>query len=50
VVKSIRLCSELFSLENGLFTPTFKLKRFEAKKKFEKEIQQMYAELATGAN
>lgn len=44
-VKKIHIHSEAFSLENNLLTPTFKLKRFEAKQKFEDEIKGMYAEL-----
>jgi long-chain acyl-CoA synthetase len=31
-----------FSMENDLLTPTFKLKRAEAKKYFLKEIKEMY--------
>lgn len=31
-----------FSMENDLLTPTFKLKRAEAKKYFLKEIKSMY--------
>lgn len=42
-VKKIYLTSEEFTVENDLLTPTFKLKREIAKKKFEKEIETMYA-------
>jgi len=42
-VKGIHLSHELFSVENGILTPTFKLKRNEAKKKFQAEINEMYA-------
>jgi long-chain acyl-CoA synthetase len=42
-VKKIYLTSEEFTVENDLLTPTFKLKREIAKKKFAKEIETMYA-------
>jgi len=42
-VKAIHLSHELFSVENGILTPTFKLKRNEAKKKFQTAINEMYA-------
>jgi long-chain acyl-CoA synthetase len=42
VVKSIYLDHQLFSVENGLFTPTFKLKRHEAKIKYQDAINAMY--------
>ena len=32
MVRSVFLTEELFSVENGLLTPTFKVKRNEAKK------------------
>jgi len=34
------------SVTNGLLTPTFKLKRHEAKKKYSAVIEQMYADTA----
>eukprot|EP00529_Nitzschia_sp_RCC80_P015826 CAMPEP_0113450026 /NCGR_PEP_ID=MMETSP0014_2-20120614/5609_1 /TAXON_ID=2857 /ORGANISM="Nitzschia sp." /LENGTH=701 /DNA_ID=CAMNT_0000341335 /DNA_START=75 /DNA_END=2180 /DNA_ORIENTATION=+ /assembly_acc=CAM_ASM_000159 len=40
---AIHLSDELFSVENDLLTPTFKLKRHPAKLRFEKEIERMYA-------
>jgi len=43
-VKKIHLTAEDFSVTNGLLTPTFKLKRHEAKKKFAAVIEQMYSE------
>ena len=41
-VKTIHLVEELFSVENNLLTPTFKLKRNIAQKKFEKELNALY--------
>lgn len=41
--KSIHLSDMHFSVEDGLLTPTFKLKRPQAREKFEKEIEHMYA-------
>ncbi len=41
-VRKFKLTSEAFSVENDLLTPTFKIKRPQAKKVFEKEIQAMY--------
>ncbi|MGK3758254.1 MAG: long-chain acyl-CoA synthetase [Bacillariaceae sp.] len=42
IPKSIYLSDEEFSVENGLLTPTFKLKRQQAREKYEKEIERMY--------
>ena len=36
-----------FSVENNMLTPTFKLKRPEARKAFASEIERMYAESST---
>ena len=47
-VRAIHLHDELFSVENGLFTPTFKLKRPQARDKFGREIERMYRELNAG--
>nr|CAG8435823.1 11895_t:CDS:2 [Entrophospora candida]CAG8437909.1 12134_t:CDS:2 [Entrophospora candida] len=44
-IKNIYLTSEPFSVENGMFTPTFKLKRHQAKLHFKKQIDEMYAEI-----
>lgn len=44
-VRNIHLVAEAFTLENGLLTPTFKIKRPQAKAFFEKEIVLMYEEL-----
>lgn len=48
-VKNIHLEHELFTVDNDLLTPTFKLKRFEAKQKYQKEIDALYAELSSPA-
>ncbi|CEF99823.1 AMP-dependent synthetase/ligase [Ostreococcus tauri] len=42
-VRAIELSPELFSVENGLFTPTFKLKRPQALERFKHSIDAMYA-------
>ncbi|CAH1443648.1 unnamed protein product [Lactuca virosa] len=44
--KAVTLVAEPFSVENGLLTPTFKVKRPQAKAYFAKEISNMYAELS----
>jgi long-chain acyl-CoA synthetase len=41
--KALHFSDELFSVENGLLTPTFKLKRQQARDRYEKEIEVMYA-------
>ena len=43
--KAIMLCSELFSVENGLLTPTFKLKRIALKSKFMETFVKLYNQL-----
>ncbi|CAG8503813.1 3668_t:CDS:2 [Racocetra fulgida] len=45
-VKNICLISESFSVENDLLTPTFKLKRHQARIKFQKEIETLYSEIS----
>jgi long-chain acyl-CoA synthetase len=45
VVKDIYVHDKLFSVENDLLTPTFKLKRPQAKKYFEKQIEELYKNL-----
>jgi long-chain acyl-CoA synthetase len=45
IPKSIHLSDNPFTVEDGLLTPTFKLKRQQARDKFEKEIERMYAEM-----
>ncbi|XP_044483371.1 long chain acyl-CoA synthetase 7, peroxisomal [Mangifera indica] len=45
--KSVTLVPEPFSVENDLLTPTFKIKRPQAKAHFAKAISNMYAELSS---
>jgi len=42
VPREFTLTLEPFSVENGLLTPTMKLKRKAAQEYFKKEIQDMY--------
>ena len=44
-VKNIFLNPELFSVENGLLTPTLKAKRNDLRHHFSREIQDMYTAL-----
>ncbi|KAK6911543.1 AMP-binding enzyme, C-terminal domain [Dillenia turbinata] len=44
--KAVTLVLEPFTVENGLLTPTFKIKRPQAKAYFAQAISNMYAELA----
>ena len=44
-VKAIAVEAEAFAVENGLLTPTFKLKRPQAKKKYADAIAGLYAQL-----
>ncbi|XP_052189752.1 long chain acyl-CoA synthetase 6, peroxisomal isoform X2 [Diospyros lotus] len=45
-VKAVTLVLEPFTMENGLLTPTFKIKRPQAKAYFSRAIADMYAELS----
>ncbi|CAF2089335.1 unnamed protein product [Brassica napus] len=45
--KAVTLVPEPFTLENGLLTPTFKVKRPQAKAYFAEAISKMYAEIAS---
>ena len=42
-VKRIHVTNELFSVENGTLTPTFKIKRKDATAKYQKELDALYA-------
>ncbi|KAL5566075.1 hypothetical protein UlMin_029239 [Ulmus minor] len=44
--KAVTLVREPFTLENGLLTPTFKIKRPQAKAHFARVISEMYSELS----
>lgn len=44
-IKGVYLASEPFSLENGLLTPTLKLKRPESTKAFRDEIDGLYRQV-----
>ncbi|KAI9594291.1 hypothetical protein BDF19DRAFT_445496 [Syncephalis fuscata] len=48
--KNIRLSLEPFSIENNLLTPTLKLKRMESRDYYRTVIDEMYAELTSGAD
>lgn len=42
-IRKVHLTSTMFSPENDLVTPTMKIKRFNVKQYFAKEIQELYA-------
>lgn len=44
-VRAIHLDSELFSVDNGLLTPTFKMKRKQLQEKYERVIESLYASM-----
>ncbi|KAI9249485.1 hypothetical protein BDA99DRAFT_523921 [Phascolomyces articulosus] len=48
--KAIRLVTDPFTIENGLLTPTLKVKRPEARKYYEKEIDELYQELGSATD
>ncbi len=44
-VAAVHLTPDLFSVENGLMTPTFKLKRLQASAAFKAAIAALYEQL-----
>lgn len=46
MVKAIVLNAEMFSVDNGILTPTFKLKRSNARDVFRAQIDDMYDSIA----
>jgi len=44
-VAAVHLTPDLFSVENGMMTPTFKLKRPQASAEFKSAIATMYQQL-----
>jgi len=48
LVRAVYLESEPFSVDNELLTPTFKLKRPQLQKKYQKEIDAMYTQIKAG--
>lgn len=49
MIKSLYLDPEQFSVENGLMTPTFKLKRPPLKAKYTPQIDAMYKKINSGS-
>lgn len=49
MVKKIHLEPEQWTVDNGMLTPTFKAKRVDLKKRYQKEIDAMYAEPTAAA-
>ena len=41
-IKKIQLIDENFSIENGLLTPTMKVKRKKVTEKYKKELENLY--------
>lgn len=46
-VRDIALHQELFSIQNGLLTPTLKAKRTELRSRFREQIDELYAKIKT---
>lgn len=42
IVKEIALESQLWSIDNGILTPTMKLKRADCQQKYQTAIDEMY--------
>jgi long-chain acyl-CoA synthetase len=45
IPKAIHLDHQPFSVDNDILTPTFKLKRQQAKERYEKQLEALYASL-----
>lgn len=45
-VKNIYVHTEMFSIQNGLLTPTLKAKRPELKEFFKEQIEQLYSSIS----
>jgi len=50
IPRAFHLSTELFSVENDLLTPTFKLKRPQAKAKYAEQINKMYQQIEPDAH
>lgn len=48
MIKSLYLDPDQFSIENGLMTPTFKLKRPPLQSKYQPQIDAMYKKINSG--
>ncbi|CAF1666930.1 unnamed protein product, partial [Didymodactylos carnosus] len=44
-VKNIAVISEPFTIENGLLTPTFKIRRYAVEKKYKQTLEGLYKNL-----
>jgi len=44
MIKKVHLTNDMFTIENDLLTPTMKLKRNEAKKRYIETIKKFYAD------
>lgn len=48
MIKSLYLVPDQFTVENGLMTPTFKLKRPPLQQMFQSQIDAMYKKINSG--